>query len=194
MQDQPLPGFTITPYHDEPPATTRPRPDQLRIGGRLVAAGLAVGACWGKVIVQTNWQPGADGDPHGGGYIRFMLDGWGRATLTTSPNLGVDVSAIHGPHFGVLHCIAAAGLLLAAATDWLPGRVRWQPDGRLLTALTAAFLLAVVLCELVIVPPYGQGPAEVRIGLCPVLAAAGCLLAVLSCLPWPGHSRHSTGQ
>jgi len=200
VHDQPLPpGFTITPYHDEPsadrPATVRSGSDRLRIGARLLAAGLAVGASWCTVLVLTSWQPSADGDPHGGGYLRYTSSGWGRTAVTSSGPLDFTGSGSNGPKFGVLLCIAAAALLIAAAVDWLPGRLRWQPNGRLLTALTGSFLLAVVLCEVITVLPYGQGDAtDVRFGLSPWLAAAGCLLAVLSCLPWPDHSRQSTGQ
>lgn len=193
VPDQPLPvGFTITPYQDgspaAEPAAVRPRLDWLRIGARLIAAGLAVLAAWGPVLVQTNWLPGPDGDAHSGGYIRYTFDGWGRAAVTASGRILVGVVPIYGPNFGVLLCVAAAGLLLAAATDWLPGRFRRQPSGRLLVALTAPFLLAVALCEILSALPYRRSNplfTDVRIGWSPWLAAAGWLLAVLSCLPWP---------
>jgi len=200
VHDQPLPpGFTITPYHDQPsadrPATVRSGPDRLRIGARLAAAALTLVACWGTVLVLTSWQPSADGDPHGGGYLRFRSDGWGRTAVTASDPIDFIGSGTDGPRFAVLLRIAAAALLLSATTDWWPGRLRWQPNGQLLTALTAAFLVAVVLSELITVLPYRHGAAtDVRIGWSVWLAGAGCLLATLSCLPWPAHSRQSTGQ
>ena len=204
VHDQPLPvGFSITPYHDEPPAgpprTRRSGLDWFRIGARLAAAGLALGAAWANVLVQTS-RLATDTDPFGDGFIRYSLNGWGHANLTTSADRAF-VDTTNGPNFGVLLCIAAAALLVAAATDWLSGRLRWQPDGRLLAALTAPFLLAVVLCEVLTALPYRQGSeltSDVRIGLSPWLTATGCLLAVLSCLPAlaqaSSHARQSTGQ
>jgi hypothetical protein len=205
VQDQQLPaGFSITPYHEEPPpgraGTDRSGLDRFRVGARLAAAGLAVGAAWANVLVQTSRLPGSDGDPFGPGFIRYGFNGWGRASLKASADLAFSEDPTNGPNFGVLLCIAAAALLVAAATDWLPGRLRWQPTGRPLAALAAPFLLAVALCEVLTALPYGQGSevltSHVRIGPSPWLVAAGCLLAALSCLPGSSapHSRHSTGQ
>jgi hypothetical protein len=189
--DQPLPvGFSITPYQDDSPAepaSMRPRRDWLRIGARLIAAGLAVGAAWGPVLVQTNWIPGPDGDAHSGGYVRFTFNGWGQAAVRTSERIDFGIAPINGPNFGVLLCVAAAALLLAAVTDWLPGRFRRQPTGRLLVTVTVPFLLAVLLCQILTALRYRPDTlfTDVRIGWSPWLAAAGCLLAALSCLPWP---------
>lgn len=192
VHDQSLPaGFSITPYRDGSSAAgeaaVRSRLDRFRIGARLLAAGLAGTAAWTEVLVATTWLPGDNGNPHGGGFIRYSFNGWGHAAVTTSPSVDFDVTPINGPDFGVLLCVAAAVLLLAATTGWWPGWLRWQPSGRMLAALAAAFLLAIVLCEVLAAAPYrtaGSLNADFRAGLSPWLAAAGWLLAALSCLPW----------
>jgi hypothetical protein len=194
VHEQPIPaGFSITPYHEDElvadrQSAGRSRLDWLRLGVRIVAAGLAVLAAWGKVLVETSWLPDDNGNPHGAGYIRYTFDGWGHAAVTSSQDLGIDVAPIGGPNFGVLLCLAAAGLLIAATSDWLPNRFRRQPSGRILAGLTTAFLLAVVLAEVATAMPYRGGPVtdtDFRIGGSTWLAGAGCLLALLSCLPWP---------
>lgn len=194
MNDQPLPlGFSITAYQDDPseeqPPTGHPASERLRLGLRLAAAVLAVLAAWANVLVQTVWLPDESGDPHGAGFVRYTYNGWGHARATASQNTGFEIAPIGGPNFGVLLCVAAAGLLVAAASGWLPNRLRWQPPSRILTGLAAAFLLGVVACEVATALPYHQASvdfnSEFRIGWCPWLGAIGCLLAVLSCLPWP---------
>ncbi len=189
MDDELPPGFTITDYGPEAPAARYHRPTAarspspltwLRIGGWLVAAGLALGSAWARVMQLSMLTPADEAY-----YFRLSYDGWGRPTLVTSDSLDLD-SMTSGPNFGVLLCVAAAGLAVAAGSEWLPHRFRRQPGGRILAGLAAAFLLAVVLCEVVTNLPYrhsfGTPSPTLRFGLAPWLGGAGCLVAALGCL------------
>jgi len=189
VQDQQLPlGFSITPYHDErppgPPRTRRSGFDWFRIGARLAAAALAIVACWARVQQLSSTIPDAGGE-NGFFFIRVSYDGWGR--VTSEANQEVDFSSqLGGPNYGLLLCLAAAGLVAAAAAEWLP--IRWRPSGRALAALAAAFLLAIALCQVIAGWPYHRLAATgfaYHHGLSPWLGGAGCLLAMLSCLPRP---------
>lgn len=188
MSDPRLPGgFTITPYQGVPAAGPMPwawaRPDLLQSGSRVIAAGLALAAAWAPVLKMTEPMPNPDGADDG--FFRYSFNGWGHGTARTS--LGIVNDSISGTNFGVLLCMAAAGLMIAAVADWLPRHLRWQPSGRTVAALAIAFLLAVVLCEVVSSLPsrrmaqQGDGYAF-QFGLSPWLGGAACLIAALSCL------------
>lgn len=191
MTDSRLPvGFTITPYQGDPTDVPMPlawaRRGLLQSGSRVTAAGLALAAAWAPVLKMT--QPMANPDGPDDGFLRYSFNGWGHGTARTS--LGIASDSLSGTDFGVLLCVAAAGLVTAAVADWLPRRARWQPSGRTVTGLAIAFLLAVVLCEVVTSWParrsaqHGDGYAF-HFGVSPWLGGAACLIAALSCLPLP---------
>jgi hypothetical protein len=201
VTDSRLPvGFTITPYNGKATAitpydgqaTAGPTPwawarrALLQFGSRVIAAGLALAAAWAPVLQVTEPAPNPDGADDG--FLRYSLNGWGHGTARTS--LGIASDSISGTNFGVLLCTAAAGLVFAAVADRLPRRPRWQPSGRTVAALAIAFLLAVVLCEVVTSLPsrraaqQGDGYAF-HFGLSPWLGGAACLIAALSCLSPP---------
>jgi hypothetical protein len=164
------------------------RRDLLRVGSRVIGAGLAVAAAWARVLELTQSFPAADGGPDAG-FIRYRIDGWGHTTVKTSSNLDLTAfGSSSGTNFGVLLCVAAAGLLVAAALDRLPRRSDWQPTGSAVAAPAIAFLLAVTLCEVFTGLPYRRSATadiHFHFGLSPWLAAAGCLVAVLGSLPLP---------
>jgi hypothetical protein len=180
-------GFTITPYQGEAAAVpaARSRQDSLRIGCRLAAAGLALAAAWAPVLQVTQPVPASDG------YIRYSINGWGQGTVQS--NLDFSIDSLSGTNFGLLLCSAAAGLAIAALLDWLPRRPRWQPSGRTVAGLAIAFLLAVVLCEVITSLParwsfqVGHNSAF-HLGLSPWLGGAACLIAALSCLSLPART------
>lgn len=155
----------------------------LQSGSRVIAAGLALAAAWAPVFKVTEPMPNPEGSDDG--FFRYSFNGWGHGTARTS--LGIVSDSISGTNFGVLLCAAAAGLMIAAVADWLPRRSRWQPSGRTVAGLAIAFLLAVVLCEVVTSLParrsaqQGDGYAF-HFGLSPWLGGAACLIAALSCL------------
>jgi hypothetical protein len=185
VTDSRLPmGFTITPYAGEAAAVpaVRPRQVSFRIGSRVVAAGLALAAAWAPVLQVTQPVPGSDG------YIRYSINGWGQGTVQS--NLDFSIDTLSGTNFGLLLCSAAGGLAIAALLDWLPHRPWWQPSGRSVAGLAIAFLLAVVLCEVITSLPtrwssqVGHSSAF-HFGLSPWLGGIACLIAALSCLQLP---------
>jgi len=182
MDDQLPPHFTITAY-DAEPAQRSSLLGWLPIGCWLVAAALALASAWARVMQLSTSLPGIDGTA-GGEYFRFSFDGWGRPTFESNDPSAFQMTS--GSNFGVLLCAAAAVLVLAAALDSLPRRYRWQPSGRIVSALAATFLLAVVLCEVVTNLPYrhsfDNSSDALHFGLAPWLGGAGCLVAALGCL------------
>lgn len=147
-------AFTVTPYHEDgSAAVAKPGRSRDELVGSMICGLAAVGTVLAsflsveRIVFGSSLDGGAsidDGDGNGLTTLPrqvISVSGWGRVHVSPqSIDSFSSSSSSTGPVYGVLFCICAGLLALAAVWQFLPrSRTRWVPA--LAPAVVGALLL-----------------------------------------------------